>query len=122
MDKRGEGRLTALYVFIGLALIVGAFIPALIGAFEDTTMPNTESGVYGLISFFTESHSFSLLWVGPEVETNVILWLPDSAESYLISSFNAFTYLPDVLSIPLMILMALSLLYVVITLIPTVGG
>lgn len=117
-----SGRLTALYVFIGLLLIVGIFIPLLTEGFINSSIPNENSVAYGLIDFFITSHKFTFLWVGPAIETNLIFWLPDTLKDYVIKSFISFTYVPDLIMIPIMLIMALSLIYVVITLIPSIGG
>lgn len=125
MDKRGEGRLTALYVVLGVGLVLGIFIPALVNAFIDTSIPDTNSAVYGISSFFAEGVNFTIplpLIADPTIDLDLFGFLPESLESYFDSTWYSFTFLPDYLSIPIMIFLAVSFLYVLITLIPTVGG
>lgn len=120
MNKRGEGRYSALLVFLVCLIIFGIGVPAFVGQFQDVSLPNTASAVYGIVSFMSGTITIDLLLF--DIDLGIFSLLPDSLEEYVHQSLYSFTFLPDLVSVPLFLFMGLSLLYVVITLIPTVGG
>lgn len=117
MDKRGQTRLHALYIFIGLALIIGLATPNIVGAFQDVSVPNSQSAVYGLVDWFTDDWEL-FGWI----ETNPISYMPQIMEDYFDSMFYSFTYLPDFMSIAIFVIMGILFIYLLVTLIPTVGS
>ena len=120
MNKRGEGRFDALWIFLMMLVIVGGVIPPLISSFVDISQPDKSSFIYGAVSFFTEGVNFPiLLWT---VHLDILSWFGESVKENIVLWLNAYTYLPNFLSVPLFIIMLFLAIYVLITLIPTVGG
>lgn len=107
------GRFTALVIFLLILLFVGGFLPAFLSPFMDISNPDKSSSVYIPISV--------IKFVGIDYNP-VFLLLPSSFKTYMINALYSFTFLPDYISIPLLIIMFCCLMYVIITLVPTVGG
>lgn len=115
-----SGRLTALYVFLFCLILVSVIVPAVVGSFKDVSEPNELSVVYPLVNFFTEGLTLKILAF--TINLNILDWFPQAMTDYLTDAFYCMTYIPDWFALPLLIVMAFSLVYVVITLIPTIGG
>jgi hypothetical protein len=107
-------------------MLIGVLITPLISSFVDTSKPDESSAVFSIVSFFTEGFDITIplpLLPDPHLKINFLdLILPEKLFDYVITCLNAYTFIPDYLSIPLFLIMCISFIYVVITLIPTMSG
>lgn len=107
-------------------MLLGALITPLISSFIDTSSPDESSAVYSIVSFFSDGFDITIplpILPDPHLDINILsILLPEKLFDYVVTCLNAFTYMPDYISIPLFLIMVLSFAYFVITLIPTIGG
>jgi hypothetical protein len=108
------GRFTAVIIFLVCFFIVGFFIPFLVSAFQDISRPNTSSSVYPLVKFMTST--------GGHVIMPFYFFLPTLMKESYNNVFNCFTYVPAPISLILLFTMVVCLVYIFLTLVPTVGG
>lgn len=124
INKKGQ-RADAMFVVLLVTLILSIYIPMTIGAFRDLTDPDPNSAVYGVSKFFSQGIEMCLpvpIFDDPCINFDFFGLLPDSIENYFDRAWNVYTYLPDYLSLPILVVVCSCFVYVIVTLIPTVGG
>lgn len=101
-----------------LLSITGIFMTLFITPFVSET-PSDSSALTGLINFIENGVSFDLPVLGNMTFSPVTwFWLGiDSVTNWVVSSLTALSYLPDMFSIPIVVLIILSILFVVLFLI-----
>jgi hypothetical protein len=104
-------KLDALIIFILSLIIIGVFIPSLISSFIDVSQPNKESIVLPVASFFKGLAWYSGGWVVALISP----WFsfPQTLLNYYNSMWNSYTFLPDWLSLPLLLIQFILILYVI---------
>ena len=104
-------RIDAVILLILCLIVVGAFIPALISSFVDVGSPNMDSLVYYVTVFFTSDYN--------PVYLAFHYLVPSALNDYYVNSWNSFTYLPDYISVPLLLFLAVLC---IVTIVFAVGG
>jgi hypothetical protein len=94
---------TSLLIGLGILLSVGFIFPLILSPFVESGTYNSDSFIAPLIDFFGSS-------------TNIFHLMP-GFQSFMVSQLEAFTYIPNVVAIPLLII---SLVLIVYSLIPLV--
>ena len=117
------GNYIPLYIFLGLLLGIGVLLHLFISPIINTEEADVTSVIYPFIDFFTEGiqldfpviniFGFNLM---NGIDLDFFFWLPDNARNAMISYFNIFTYIPNLISLPIMIIMIVSLVYTIIKL------
>jgi hypothetical protein len=100
-------KFTALMLFIVSLIIIGGFIPSLIGSFVDTSQPNKDSIVMGVVGFFKDIGALFSIIPPFSLISHVVY-------DYYFSMWNSYTFLPDWLSLPLLLIQFFLLLYVIV--------
>lgn len=102
-----------LYVFLICLLVVGVGLPLFIGPFVDVSSYDSDSIIAPFITFLDQGLSISFFGLG-SFDLNVFFWLPQFAKDYMLNYLNTFSYIPNVLAVPLMLIMFISLSYTII--------
>lgn len=112
-----------LFYALIVLFIVGISVSQIVGAFENTEIAQNESAVEPYTTFVTSFFDTSLdscdtsiifcilEFLGLPLSLIFSFLLPDVAITYIVNSLNAFTYLPDLFSVPLLILITGGIVY-----------
>lgn len=100
-------RVDLIIMFILILILISAFIPSLIASFVDVHTPDSSSAVYGVSSFF--KGAFWFVSLAPPFSL-----IPSVLANYYYDAWNSFTYLPDYVSIPLLLFMVFDLAALII--------
>jgi hypothetical protein len=103
--------------FLIIAFIVGGFVPLTVSSFIDTQKSDNSSLISPLTNIITQGFSINLPVV-TDIHIDFFFWLPNTFHDFLNKQINAFTYLPDWMSIPLLLFMITFLIYGIVSLIP----
>lgn len=100
---------------------IGLILPLSISPFIEPQSYNHESIISPIVTFITlgiptPNSIESILGLG-DGHTDVLGWLPSIIKQFIISQFSAFTYIPDLLAVPLIILFTISFGYTILKLI-----
>ena len=106
-----------------LVLVLGTFLTLFVAPFVDTNDPNENSSIYFVADFF--DNGISISWDVPifgEISTQfdpigIFFSESNSIRIFIVDKINLMTYIPDVVIIPLMILVLMSLIYGVVAII-----
>lgn len=122
----GGGNYVTLFIFLIPLVLIGIFLPLVVSSFVDTSQFNNQSLIYPLqytyvhganvtlpnpfclLPFLNASCSFDL------GTFNIFSFQPAVTYNYGLQSINAFSYVPNELAVPLLMVMMISLLYCII--------
>lgn len=111
------GEWQPLFIACVLLFTVGLIVPMLVSPFIPVGEFNQDSVVASVIS--TARYGYNLTWYGPfdidivYANVNPFSWFGDKAQEFMISQFSAFSYIPNYIAIPLIILIILGFTYTV---------
>lgn len=107
-------------LFVTLTLVlIGFFMGIFVNPHFSSVDPNPSSALYGLVDFVENGVSYDLPVLGT-ISFNPASWLwlgIDAVTDYFVDTLTSLTYLPNVLSIPLVVLLVIAFIFVVISLI-----
>lgn len=95
---------TALLISFGIILLIGFFIPVCLSGF----VPD-EINENSFISDFTD-HAVSG-WSFAGITINPFNWFGDNIKEFTIDQLTAFSYIPNTIAIPLLLISLISLIY-----------
>jgi hypothetical protein len=104
-----------LYISLLIIFIIGGIIPLCISGFVDTTQAYN-SFVDSITSFISDGFSFSVFGIF-DLELNPFLWFGEGFNSFMVSQLNAFSYIPPLISVPLLIIGTIGLVWGIINLV-----
>lgn len=101
--------LGTLILVFGLGLILNVFV----SPFVDTTEPQVNSSLEGLVGFVEDGFYFDLPILGNEtINPATWLWLGhDATTDFVVEQLTLMTYIPDAILVPLMIILLIALIY-----------
>lgn len=102
-----------LYLSLGLILIIGVFLPIFISDFTDTENIPENSILNPLITLVGDGVSifgFNL---------NIFGFFGDTIQESLVSYISIFAFIPNLLLIPLLIIIITGIVYTIIKMFPT---
>jgi len=102
-----------LYISLAIIFMIGVGVPLLVSDFIDTTTINQSSLMTPLVNFVQDGVSifgFNLDLFG---------FLGDTLQNALVGYLTIFTYINDIILIPLIIIMITGIVYTVIKVLPT---
>lgn len=102
-----------------ILFIIGFIVPLVISDFADEGTYNQNSYAVPMINFVENGFQFTLPVIGTKT-INFFNWFGDSFKTFVISQVSAFTYIPNAVSIPLLILSFVMLIYGILKLLPGV--
>jgi hypothetical protein len=108
------GDYTPLYISLGIIFIIGFIIPLSIGEFVDNSQPNPNSYVSSISDFVDTGFTISIFGFF-SFDINPFSLFGNGFKSFLVSQLNAFSYIPNVISIPLLIIILVGLVVSLIT-------
>lgn len=113
------GNYVPLYIFLGLLIFIGIAIPLILGDLIETENINQNSFSAPIVDVITNPINIEIplvsLFVGA-TDINIIDWFPQSIQESIKSYAIKLTYVPDVIAIPAMIIMLISLIWAVLML------
>lgn len=105
-----------LYISLGLIFIIGGFIPLIISGFIDVSEPSSDSFIASISDFIDTGFTIPIFGFF-NLSINPFGLFGEGFEDILISRLNAFSYLPNSISIPLLILILVGFVISLITII-----
>lgn len=102
-----------LYITLGLLFSVGVLMPLVIGDFVDVDNPPENSIMNPIVDLIENGISFFTF------ELNIFSILGDDLQESLVNYVKTFAFIPNLILIPLIIIMIIGVGYTVIKLLPT---
>lgn len=102
-----------LYITLGLLFVIGVLMPVVIGDFVDVEEPPESSLMNPIITIFGEGIGFY------GFNLNIFGFLGDTLQTSLTNYVTMFAFIPNMLLIPLIIVMITGIVYTIIKLLPT---
>lgn len=118
------GEWTPLYISLGIVFVVGFFIPMLVTGFVPEGQTNPNSFISGYVDFvengFTAGEVALFGWTVFEgINFNPFSWLGDTFHNFYLSQLQAFSFIPNVIAVPLLFISFIGVVYTVIKMLPT---
>lgn len=115
-----------LFVYLGIVIIIGVVLPLCISPFVDISKVNADSKLSTMISVLTDGLNINLPDINlflfkiplPDFHIPLISIFPEPVETYINNYFNTFSYIPDILAIPLMLILFFCTIFMLIKFIP----
>lgn len=124
MNKRGSGDWFPLYLSLIILFLLGGLIPLIIQGFVSEGIYDESSFIAPLINVVDNGFTIAditlfgwNIWDG--INFNPFDWFGADFNSFIINQISAFTFIPNYISIPLLIICILGLIYTLIKLLPT---
>lgn len=117
MGSGGGGDWLPLYISLGILFVLGGLIPILISGFVPDGEYNNEAFITPIRDFVENGIDIDLPLV-PDITFSPFGWFGDDIQEYIVDKYNAFTYVPDLIAIPLLIIMLIGFFYTIIKLLP----
>jgi hypothetical protein len=107
------GNYTPLFVALACIVIIGTLVPLIVQPFIATTYNG--SGIYssGIASFIASGTALNLGFFG-NISINPFSIIGNNTQTALANYFEAWVYVPNVISTPVWILLGVALVYGVI--------
>lgn len=112
------GEWTPLYITLAIIFVVGGFVPAIIGGFVEEGQYNQQSYIVPFRNLVDNGITIDLPFISA-FKLNPFAWLGTSIKDFLVGQLDAFSYIPNAISIPLIIFCVVGLFYSFIKLLPT---
>lgn len=116
------GDYVPLYISLGLLVLIGLCMPLFVAPFVNAQTYDTDSFVAPLSGFLSEGVVWNVdLPLVPDFDLsfNPFGLLGHDIQTYIGETFNAFTYLPNFISLPVLLFIAFGFIYTIIKLLPT---
>lgn len=102
-----------LYITLGMLFIIGVFMPLVVSDFVDVESPPESSFLNPLITLFDEGVSIFTF------NLDIFGFLGETIQTALVNYVSIFAFIPNILLIPLMIIMIIGVVYTIIKMLPT---
>ena len=102
-----------LYITLGLIFIIGVGIPLMVSDFVDTSETVPDSAISPLVDLVENGISIFTFNI------NIFGFLGDTLQNALVDYLTIFSYIPDLILIPLIIIMIVGIAYTFIKILPT---
>jgi len=111
----GGGDYGGLVLALVLLFVVGFFIPLVVSSFVDTSVPSDNS----FLSPFTDFIDNGVTVLG--IHINPFGIFGPKFKTFILDQFNAFTYIPNIISLPIVVFIFVMFVYAILKLVPFVG-